>query len=114
MEQAQKIYKYNCDKCSYFTDMKLSFERHLKSTLHITGKRKSRTDKKHDILNCDKCDYSSINESNYKTHILNNHSSREERKENFSFYCEKCDFGCLTNSSFELHLKTKKHNMKTN
>ena len=45
MEQAQKIYKYNCDKCSYFTDMKLSFERHLKSILHITGKRKSRTDK---------------------------------------------------------------------
>jgi len=114
MEQTQKIYKYNCDKCLYFTNMKLSYDRHIKSTLHITGKRKTRTDKKHDILKCEKCDYFSINESNYKTHQLNNHLSKEERKNQFSYYCEKCDFGCFTNSSYNIHIETKKHTMKTN
>ena len=112
--EEHKQYKYSCDKCSYYTNTKLSFDRHVKSTLHITGQRKIRTDKLNKIFKCDKCNYETKNEYNNKTHYLNNHSTNEERKLQFTFYCEKCDFGCFTQSSYNIHIETKKHNIKTN
>jgi hypothetical protein len=110
----QKEFKFICEKCSYNTNVKLSYDRHIKSSLHITGQRKTRSDKKGNIFKCNICEYSSINENNYKTHQLNNHLSKEERKKTFTYYCEKCDFGCFSVSSYELHLETKKHQIKTN
>ena len=35
--EEHKQFKFMCDKCSYYTNTKLSFDRHVKSTLHITG-----------------------------------------------------------------------------
>ena len=110
----QKEFKYICEKCSYNTNIKLSYDRHLTSNLHITGQRKIRNDKKDTIYKCNICDYSSKNENNYKSHQLNNHLSKDERKKSFTYYCEKCEFGCFSNSSYILHLETKKHVIKTN
>ena len=62
---------------------------------------------------CDKYNYKSVNELNYKTHTLNNHSTKQDRKVNFKFYCEKFDFGCFTESCYNIHNLTQKHNMKT-
>ena len=62
---------------------------------------------------CDKCEYITNTKLNIKTHTLNNHSSKEEKKTGFKFYCDKCDFGVFTETSFNLHLNTKKHKMKS-
>ena len=43
------------------------------------------------------------------THILNNHSSKEERKHKFKCYCEYCDFGSFSEIHYQNHLITKKH-----
>ncbi len=110
----QNEFKFKCEKCSYNTNMKLSFDRHLQSNLHITGQRKIRSDKKNIIFKCDKCEYFSKNENNYKIHQLNNHLTKEEREKQFIYYCSKCDFGCFSKSSYELHIETKKHQIKTN
>jgi len=105
-------YKYHCEKCNYNTNLKIPFDKHLKSTLHLTGKRKIRSDKKNMIFTCEKCNYSSDNEYNYKTHMLNNHLSKEERKKEFHYYCERCDFGCFSNTSYEKHIETNRHKIK--
>ena len=46
----------------------------------------------------------------YKQHILNEHSTLEERKHGFSFYCELCDYGCFSIDLFNNHKITNKHN----
>lgn len=106
-------YKFNCDKCNYHTNIMISYNKHLEGTLHKTGKRKTRSDRKKDIYKCDLCEYSSTNEHNYKTHFLNNHSTKEERKKQFTYYCDRCDFGNFIESCYETHINTKKHKMKT-
>jgi hypothetical protein len=106
-------YNHICHKCNYKTDLLSSYKKHLESTLHRTGRRKVRVDRKVDIYKCDKCNYKSVNELNYKTHTLNNHSTKEDRKVNFKFYCEKCNFGCFSESCYNIHNLTQKHNMKT-
>ena len=107
-------YKHFCEKCNYKTDLLSSYKKHLESTLHITGKRKIRKDRKVDVYKCDKCNYESVNELNFKTHNLNNHLSKEERKLQFKFYCDKCDFGCFTETCYTSHIQTQKHKIKTN
>ena len=109
----EKEYKYKCEKCNYNTNIKLSYDRHLKSYFHITGERKIRSDKKNIIYKCECCIYETNNKNNYKTHKLNNHSSNEEKKNFFYNYCEKCNFGCFSNTSYLMHLETKKHKIKT-
>ena len=81
----------------------------MNTTLHKTGKRKTRSDKVGRVYNCEKCEYKSLNKYNYLTHQLNNHESKEKRKLEFKFYCEACDFGVFTKSSYDKHLKTKTH-----
>lgn len=107
-------YKFSCDKCNYKTNLKMAYKKHLETTLHKTGKRKVRSDKKNIILKCELCDYTTINKYNYNVHMLNNHLTKEEREKQFKFYCNKCDFGCFTQTSFDIHLSTKKHKIKTN
>ena len=103
-------YKYYCDKCKYGTNLLASFKNHSMTTLHITGKRKERNDKK--IYTCEKCDYKNVNKNNYLTHVLNNHSTKEEKKKQFKYYCENCDFGVFTKTLFDNHILTKKHQMR--
>jgi len=66
---------FYCDKCNYRTDFKYSYEQHLETTLHKTGKRKERSDKV--VLKCEFCPYESHNRNNFQTHRLNNHLSIE-------------------------------------
>ena len=47
-------------------------------------------------------------------HILNKHSTKEERKEKFKYYCECCDFGVFVKSMMDTHLNTNKHQLKFN
>lgn len=47
-------------------------------------------------------------------HMLNNHSSKDERKEKFKYYCEICDYGTFGKSSFEKHKKSEKHKLIEN
>lgn len=105
--------KYYCEKCNYSTNLKNSWKQHCETTLHKTGKRKVRKDKLDKEYKCEKCDYISKNKNNYLTHILNNHSTKEEKKKGFKYYCESCDFGVFVKSMFDKHLATNKHKMIT-
>ena len=46
-----------------------------------------------------------------KLHILNNHSTKEERKTGFKYYCEYCNYGNFAKTSYDTHLNTKKHKL---
>ena len=49
---------------------------------------------------------------NNLTHILNNHSSIEEKKKEYKYYCEYCDIGYLVEHKINTHLNTLKHKIK--
>ena len=105
---------YICVRCNYGCEYEKDFQKHLSSEKHKIGKRKTRCDKKEvpsppQIHKCEKCDYETTHIYNYKTHVLNNHSSVEEKKSGFSYYCECCDYGIFSKDNYEKHLLTKKH-----
>lgn len=102
--------KFFCEDCNYGTDILGCYKQHLETTLHKTGKRKERSDKK--IYKCYKCIFENDHKTSYLNHILNNHSTIEERKQTFPYYCECCDFGVFIKSVLDIHLKTKKHSLK--
>jgi DNA-directed RNA polymerase subunit RPC12/RpoP len=78
MEQKE----YVCEKCNYKTAFKSSYDQHLETELHKTGKRKTRTDKK--ILDkCPHCEYASKINTDMQTHIILKHMTEEEQKKNF-------------------------------
>ena len=54
------------------------------------------------------------NKNNYLNHILNNHSTKEERKEKFKYYCNCCDFCVFVKSMMDNHFNTNKHQLKFN
>lgn len=113
MTEIKTIKEYICEKCNYKTHLLDSYNKHCNTELHKTGKRKVRKDRLAENYKCEKCDYITTTKLNIKTHMLNNHSNKEEKKNGFKFYCEKCDFGVFTETSFDLHLKTKKHKIKS-
>ena len=49
---------------------------------HIKQEKKTWTDKK-EVRKCKDCDYNKTNYTNMLKHILNKHSTKEERKEKF-------------------------------
>ena len=100
--------KYKCEKCRYETNFKSQWENHIKTELHKTGKRKTRSDKKYPEK-CPKCNYKPTTNINMKLHTLNNHSTKEERKEGFKYYCECCDFGTFGKTIYDKHIGTKRH-----
>ncbi len=108
--------KYHCEKCNLYYNYKSFYEKHLISSYHLTGKRKERKDKKdkpeRTIHKCKICSYETINIHNYENHILNNHSSIEEKEQKFTYYCKSCNFGVFTESSYKKHLDGKRHNIK--
>ena len=79
---------------------------HINSKKHTGEKRKERCDK---ILSekCEYCDYKPTKTTNMKLHYLNNHATKEERQNGFSFYCDKCDFDCFVEVLYTRHLETK-------
>lgn len=103
-------FKYICEKCNYQTNIKSSYNQHLKTSLHLTGKRKPRSDKI--TYECTICKFQTNNKTNFLNHKLNNHSTKEERKIHFKFYCDDCDFGVFVNSLMNKHLQSKKHKIK--
>ena len=102
-------YKYYCEKCNYGTDIKYSLIQHNETDLHKTGERGKKSIKEKEIFSCDKCDFSSTNKNNYLTHKLNNHSTKEERKQQFKYYCNVCDVGVFSKISFNNHTNTVRH-----
>ena len=44
-----------------------------------------------------------------KKHVLNEHSTKDEKKKEFKYYCENCYFGTFSKDTFELHNNTNKH-----
>jgi hypothetical protein len=102
----------NCEKCNKKFTSNAHYLIHCETELHKTGKRKTRTDKKED-LKCNICNlYSTRQPTNMKLHILNNHTSNEEKKNQFKYYCEYCDFGIFSELRYKNHLETKKHKIK--
>ncbi len=100
-------FKFKCEKCEYYTNFKSSYDKHLTSSIHQTGERKVRTDKKDP--KCDKCNYECSSQQSLREHILNLHSTKEEREKEFKFYCKSCDFGKMNEKQFEVHLNSNKH-----
>jgi len=101
-------YKFICEKCNYKCNIISRLEKHLKTELHITGKKKVRSDYKGD-KSCKKCDYISKTLNNLIEHNLNYHSTIEEREKGFKYYCKLCDYGTLSIDLINNHNNTQKH-----
>jgi transcription elongation factor Elf1 len=76
--------------------------------LHKTGIKKKRSDYK-EPYKCNKCEFVTKNSTTQKIHILNNHSTIEERKQGYKIYCEVCDFGSFYEDSMKIHNASIKH-----
>ena len=85
---------------------------HIKTELHKTGIKKRRSDYK-EPYKCEKCDYKHKNITNYKIHLLNNHSTKEEREKEYIYYCKTCDFGSFCEEQLNKHNETIKHKYNT-
>ena len=97
-------FRFICNKCNYKCNQKASIDKHLKSELHKTGKRKVRSDY-NGPYKCDICNYETSNNTAYKEHILNNHKTIEEREKEYKYYCNLCNYGS------ESEINIKKHNL---
>ena len=102
----------HCEKCDNTFKCHAKYLIHCETELHKTGKRKTRANKKEDII-CSICNiYTTRQTSNMKLHILNNHSSSEEKKKEYKHYCESCDVGYFIEDKYNKHLATQKHKIK--
>jgi len=106
-------HKFVCDRCNFRCKFESRWLIHVNTSIHQTGKKKLRSDYK-GPHKCDKCDYESINVITFKKHVLNCHSTKEDRESQFKFYCGLCDFGTFSNDTMELHKKSNKHKRYTN
>jgi len=103
-----KTFEYNCDKCNFHVDAKSLFNKHLLTGIHLTGSRAERCDKLQRVK-CEFCDHIPSNNKNMRLHILNKHSTLEERKKTFVYYCELCNCGVLSQKAYGNHIATRKH-----
>ena len=104
-----KIDKYTCKKCSFGTSSQTLYDRHLLTGKHINGVI-TRNKPSNDPYSCTICNnYKTKNIFNMQTHILNHHSTSEDRKEKYPYYCDVCDFGVFSEASINKHIQTKKH-----
>ena len=103
--------EYICEKCRFRTYFKHSYNTHLKTKLHLEGRRKERKDKK--ILDkCPHCLYTTKAYTSMQTHIIRNHMSVDEQKEKFTYYCGYCKIGTLSRAQHNRHLQSKRHKEK--
>ena len=107
MEQ-EETYKYICEQCDFKCNAPSVWNIHIETEKHKTGKKKKRSDYK-GPYQCKKCNYKSKNKTNYEHHVLNEHATKEERKNGFKFYCEICDYGTFSKDFYENHCENKKH-----
>jgi hypothetical protein len=63
---------YVCVKCNYETKYKSSYEKHINTEKHKTGKHKTRSDKKDN--RCDICRYELSSQRAMNKHKINKHS----------------------------------------
>ena len=103
--------EYICEKCDFKTSIKNRYDKHLKTELHKTGKRKTRKDKKLPDK-CPHCEYKSKTYASMNAHIISNHMTQDEQKKNFKFYCNDCKSGYLYKSLYNIHLLSTKHKNK--
>jgi hypothetical protein len=94
-----------CEVCDKSFNYEYQLKNHKNSIAHISKVEGSR-------YKCSKCDFETDIKGNYRSHCLNNHCTKEERKKGFPFYCEKCDVGSMTQKGLDKHFKTKAHNLK--
>jgi len=106
-------FKYYCEKCNYKCNIISNWEKHISTILHITGKKKIRSDCK-EINICKNCDFKTKNNIQFKEHNLNYHSNKEEREKEFKYYCKYCDYGTFAVSFIEKHNNTIKHKRHLN
>jgi hypothetical protein len=105
----KKKYKYLCEECNYYTNVKQAYDKHIATEKHLSGGKIKRTDKKYPDK-CENCDYEPTSFASYRQHKLIFHLTKEDRKNNFNFYCEKCDFGTFAELLYNNHIKSEKHN----
>ncbi len=101
----KKEYKYKCENCKFYCNEISKWEKHIETDKHKTGKR---SDYK-GAYKCEKCNYETINKITFKQHILNNHSSIEEKKKEYTLFCELCGFGTFSKDIMEKHNNSVKH-----
>lgn len=104
----QKQYVYSCDKCEFYTNAKSMWDKHIISGKHQNGIRAVRCDKKLPTK-CPHCDFIPKTSITARQHLLNIHSTKEDRKKQFKYYCDNCDFGTFAEQIYNTHLKTEKH-----
>jgi len=118
-------YKYICEKCNFKCNIMSRWNKHIITELHITGKKKRRSDYKGDdkkmekkIIEkdkkCEKCDYLTNNKYQLQQHYLNYHATKEERETDFKYYCKCCDYGTYSKDFIEKHNNTNKHKIQSN
>ena len=102
--------KFICDKCEYKCKFESEWLKHCNTELHKTGQRKKIIRKNHKQPDkCKNCDYETKNTFLMKKHILNEHSTKEQREKGFKFYCSYCDFGTFSKDTLDIHNNTNKH-----
>lgn len=106
--EAKKENKYNCNKCNFKCNTKARWTAHINTELHKTGIRKKRSDYK-EPHKCEHCEYNTKNITTLKIHILNKHSTKDKREEQFTYYCKNCDYGTFSKDSMDVHNNTEKH-----
>ncbi len=106
-ENLEKKYKYECIKCNYLTNYKSSYDKHLISSIHITGEKKIRSDKKDN--KCEICYEIFASQQSLKDHKINKHTDIKSKKEKYKYYCESCLIGTNTESIHKKHIESKKH-----
>jgi hypothetical protein len=104
----EKTHKFICEKCNYKCNFDSQWTKHCDTELHKTGKRKKRTDKQ-EVGKCKQCEYETESYTTMLKHLLNKHSTKEERKDKFKHYCELCDFGTFSKDTFDIHENSNKH-----
>jgi len=85
------------------------WNKHIITELHKTGFKKKRSDIK-EPYKCEKClYYKTKNLYTFKQHVLNEHSTKEEREKGFKYYCKYCDFGTYSKDIMNDHNNREKH-----
>ena len=72
---------------------------------HQTGTHTKRCDKKYPEK-CQFCNYNPKSNTNFMQHMLIYHSSKDDRKNKFTYFCDICDYGTFAIKSFNIHTKT--------
>ncbi len=111
--EENKEYKYNCDNCKFSCNEISKWNKHIETVKHKTGKKKQRSDFA-GPYKCEKCNYETINKTTYRQHILNNHSTIEDKKKEYRYFCELCGFGSFSKDIIDKHNLSKKHQYNLN